>query len=422
MQEQARTRVAGLYLSGEEYMSLRGKNITLCLTGAISAYKGLELARLLVKSGAVLRPAMTESAEKFVSALSLGVLAQNKVFTNVFQGDDEGYVSHIDIAQGTDLVILAPATANIIGKIAAGLADCPVSLIVMATTAPVIIAPSMNTLMWENAQVQENVAKLKARGYVFVGPDSGELACGTTGMGRLSAPQEILEAIDGVLTEKDLQGERVLVTAGPTREYLDPVRFLSNASSAMMGYAIAADAAKRGAEVRLISGPTCLPSPRGVVRTEVTSALEMNKAAMEACADATIIVATAAVSDFYPAAVSEQKMKKGLTPPYLELRMSPDILKNMAEQKTPSQILIGFALETEGLVENACRKLLEKNLDMIVANSTAAMESETNEVSIITAETGDKGVEKLAEIKKTALAEVILHRALRLRCLKPLAL
>jgi len=395
-------------------MSLNGKTITLCLTGAISAYKGLELARLLIKKGAVVRPVMTKSAEKFVSALSLGVLAKSEVFTDVFNsegGSGAGYVRHIDLAEGSDLVVIAPATANIIGKLASGIADCPVSLVAMATKAPLLIAPSMNTNMWENAVVQGNVTKLKSLGHIFIGPEAGELACGTTGMGRLSEPPRIVDAIEEVLTEKDLAGESVLVTAGPTREYIDAVRFLSNASSSMMGYAMAANAKKRGAEVTLISGPTCLPCPRGVIRTKVTSALEMEKAAMEAFPEATLIVATAAVSDFYAAEISDKKIKKGDAPPSLELRMSPDILKKMGEQKKPRQILIGFALETDNLIENARKKLKEKNLDMVAANSPSAMESTTNQVTVITA----SGMEKLPTAAKTEVARWILDRAEALR-------
>ncbi len=405
-------------------MSLRGKTITLCLTGAISAYKGLELTRLLIKEGASVRPVMTGSAKKFVSALSLGVLARSDVFTDVFDSADKdgesggaGYVRHIDLGDKTDLVVIAPATANIIGKIAAGIADCPVSLVAMAAKAPVLIAPSMNTNMWENAVVQENVRKLKSFGYIFAGPEAGELACGTSGMGRLSEPSRILEAIEEALTEKDLAGERVLVTAGPTREYIDAVRFISNASSSVMGYAIAAEAKRRGAEVRLISGPTCLPCPRGVCRTKVTSALEMDKAAMEAYGEATLIVATAAVSDFYVAQISDKKIKKGTTPPILNLRMSPDILKKMGEQKRPGQILIGFALETDNLIENAEKKLKEKNLDMVAANSPSAMESGTNEVTIITA---GAEPERLPEAKKAEVAGWIIDRAKGIRTLKPL--
>ncbi|MFQ5354000.1 MAG: phosphopantothenoylcysteine decarboxylase, partial [Thermodesulfobacteriota bacterium] len=221
------------------------------------------------------------------------------------------------------------------------------------------------------------------------------------------------------LTAKDLCGEKVLVTTGPTREYLDPVRFLSNASSSMMGYAVARAARNRGAGVRLISGPTCLPCPRGVLRTEVTSALEMERAAMSAFPEATLVVAAAAVSDFYPAEVSEKKIKKDAAPPVLKLLQSPDILKKMGEQKRPTQILIGFALETEDLIKNAGKKLEEKNLDMVAANSPAAIESETNKVSIITA---DGGVEDLPVAEKAGVAALLLDRALLLRALKPLAL
>jgi len=405
-------------------MSLKGKTITLCLTGAISAYKGLELARLLIKEGARVRPVMTASAERFVSALSLGVLAGSEVFSDVFSSGDGGvgggYVRHIDLAQKTDLVVIAPATANIIGKLAAGIADCPVSLVAMAATAPLIIAPSMNTNMWENGVVQGNVTKLKTMGHIFVGPEAGELACGTTGMGRLCEPPEILEAITEALTEKDMAGERVLVTAGPTREYIDAVRFLSNASSSMMGYAIADNARKRGAEVRLISGPTCLACPRGVVRTKVTSALEMERAAMSAFSDATLVVGAAAVSDFYVEETFKKKIKKEASPQTLKLSLSPDILKKMGERKTSAQILIGFALETDNLLENAEKKLREKNLDMVAANGITAMESKANEATIITAEKGAGGVEKLPEANKREVARWILDRALMVRSRKPL--
>ncbi len=400
-------------------MSLNGKTITLCLTGAISAYKGLELARLLVKKGAVVRPVMTKSAEKFVSALSLGVLAGSEVFTDVFNygSGGTGYVRHIDLAEETDLAVIAPATANIIGKLASGIADCPVSLLAMAVKAPLLIAPSMNTNMWENAVVQGNVAKLKSLGHIFAGPVAGELACGTTGMGRLEEPPRIVDAIEDLLTEKDLAGESVLVTAGPTREYIDAVRFISNASSSMMGYAIAANAKKRGAEVRLISGPTCLPCPRGVIRTKVTSALEMEKAAMEVYPEATLIVATAAVSDFYVADISEKKIKKESAPSVLNLRKSPDILKRMGKQKSPGQILIGFALETDNLIENAQKKLKGKNLDMVAANSPKAVESKTNQITVIIA---DGEAKRLPEAEKAEVASWILDRARGLRALKPL--
>ncbi len=400
---------------------LDGKNITLALTGAISAYKGLELARLLVKAGAGVSPVMTESAQKFVSALSLGVLSQGEVFTDVFKPNDRGnasgYVRHIDLAHCTDMLVIAPATANIIGKIASGIADCPVSLLSMATRAPVLIAPSMNTAMWENSIVQENAAKLRSMGYVFVGPEAGELACNTTGMGRMAEPESILEEIITALAEKDLAGERVLITAGPTREYIDPVRFLSNASSGRMGHALAREARRRGAKVRLISGPTNMEPLAGVSLTRATTAREMFKAAMAAHEKATLVIATAAVSDFAPAKVSEVKIKKDGSSKTLDLLPTPDILREMGKEKRPGQILVGFALETDNLFENATKKLRDKNLDMIVANRPEAMEAHSSRVMIIAAGDGEDGIkaEELPEAEKDTIAGWVLDKALRLR-------
>ncbi len=404
---------------------LKGKNITLCLTGAISAYKGLELARLLVKAGALVSPVMTDSAQKFVSPLSLGVLAQAEVFTDVFTSSDEGregteggYVRHIDLAQGADLLVIAPATANIIGKMAAGIADCPVSLLALAAGSPVLVAPSMNTAMWENAAVQENVERLRARGYVFVGPGTGELACGATGAGRMSEPAEIVEAMEDVFTPKDLVGERVLVTAGPTREYIDPVRYLSNASSGRMGYALALEARRRGAEVRLISGPTALPAPRGVLLTTVTTAKEMHEEAMAAFPSSTLVLASAAVSDFRPHDLMKSKIKKTGAAATLRLVPTPDILREMGARKKPGQVLVGFALETEDLLENATKKLRDKNLDIIVANRPEAMESGTSRVMIIMAADDEHSgirAEEMPEAEKETVAGWIFERALRMK-------
>ncbi len=403
---------------------LRGKNITLCLTGAISAYKGLELARLLVRAGAIVSPVMTESAARFVSPLSLGVLAGAEVFTDVFTGNsggreakEGGYVRHIDVAQGADLVVIAPATANIIGKIGSGLADCPVSLVAMATRAPILIAPSMNTAMWENVVVQKNVKSLKSRGCVFVGPEYGDLACNTTGMGRISEPATILGAMEDMLTEKDLAGEKVLITAGPTREHIDPVRFLSNASSGRMGYALAREARRRGAGVRLISGPVAMDPPSGVEFNGVSSAAEMREAALAAFGGATLVISSAAVSDFRPEKTLETKIKKTGASAALRLVPTLDILKEMGARKRPGQILIGFALETDNLLENATKKLREKNLDMIIANRPEAMSSETGRVMIITAGDGPSGIkaEEMPEAGKDRIAEWVLERAARLR-------
>ncbi len=406
------------------YRRLEGKKITLCLTGAISAYKGLELARLLVKAGAEVSPAMTESAGRFVSALSLGVLARGGVFTDIFcpgggvAGEEAGgYVRHIDLARDADLLVIAPATANIIGKIASGIADCPVSLLAMATRAPVLIAPSMNTAMWENRALQENVSRLRSRGCLFVGPEAGELACNTTGMGRMAEPASVMEAVIRALTDKDLAGERVLVTSGPTREYMDPVRFISNASSGRMGHALAREARLRGADVELISGPVGLKPPEGVEVREVTTAKEMREAAMAVYEDATIIIAAAAVSDFAPAVVMEGKIKKDALPARLDLRPTPDILMEMGGRRRPGQILVGFALETENALQNAERKLREKHLDMVVANSPSAMERETSRVVIISRKGDGKGldVRELPEAGKDVVAGRVLDHVRGLR-------
>ncbi|MDP2689422.1 MAG: bifunctional phosphopantothenoylcysteine decarboxylase/phosphopantothenate--cysteine ligase CoaBC, partial [Deltaproteobacteria bacterium] len=276
-------------------MIIKDKKVVLGVTGAISAYKALELARLLVKEEAVVWPVMTRSATEFISALSLSTLAKNEVYTGLFELTGASRISHIELAQKADLIIAAPATANLIGKVAGGIADDLLTTVIQAAAAPVLIAPSMNTRMWDNPLVAANVERLKSLGYLFVGPCEGELACGYEGKGRLAPVEDILEAAEDALQPKDLKGEKVLVTAGPTREAIDPVRYVSNASSGRMGYAIAKAARRRGAEVVLVSGPSYLPRPSGIDFVPVTTAEEMNDACIRYYPQSTIVIMAAAV-------------------------------------------------------------------------------------------------------------------------------
>lgn len=391
-------------------MILKNKRITLGVTGAISAYKALELTRLLVKEGAEVSPVMTRSATEFITALSFSTLAKNPVSTELFDLTGETKISHIDLAQAADLIIVAPVTANMIGKAANGLADDLLSTILMAAKAPVLFAPSMNSQMWANKAVQENVGKLKARGFLFVGPCEGELACGYAGTGRLSPVEEILEAAKEALTPQDLKGEKVLVTAGPTREPIDPVRYVSNASSGKMGYAIARAARRRGAEVVLVSGPSFLPRPEGVTFVPVRTAEEMLDACVRHFPQSTLVIMAAAVADYRPTKSYPSKVKKDAALLSIEMERTDDVLKKLGTLKKKGQTLIGFALETDSLEENAKKKLKDKGLDLVVANTPAGLDSDTNQVTIL----GRDGVvDRLAPLPKEEVADIILNRALR---------
>ncbi len=362
-------------------MVLKDKVITLGVTGAISAYKAAELVRLLKKAGAKVRPVMTRGAAEFITPLTLSTLASNPVGTDIFS-EGGGGISHIQLAQESDLIVVAPATANFIGKVASGIADDLLTTLVMAASAPVLIAPSMNTRMWDNPVVRENVDKLAGLGYAFIGPDEGELACGYSGRGRLAPVEDILDAADEVLSPTDMAGEKVLVTAGPTREAIDPVRFVSNSSSGRMGYEIARAARKRGAEVVLISGPSRLTPPRGVTFVPVETAEEMYNASVVHFPQSTIVIMAAAVSDYRPVESYPDKVKKTAGPITVEMERTRDILKELGEMKR-GQLLVGFALETTDIEANARKKLKDKNLDMVVANSATALASAVNEVTII---------------------------------------
>jgi len=389
---------------------LKNKKITLGVTGAISAYKALELTRLLVKAGAEVRVVMTRSAAEFVTPLSFSTLSKKPVSTGLFDLTAENGISHIDLAQSADLIIVAPATANIIGKAAGGLADDLLSTILMAAKAPVLFAPSMNSQMWANGAVEENIGKLKARGALFVGPSEGDLACGYKGTGRLAPVEEILEAAREALTPQDLLGEKVLVTAGPTREPIDPVRYVSNASSGKMGYALARAARRRGAEVVLVSGPSFLPRPVGVTFVPVGTAEEMLDACVSHFPQSTLVIMAAAVADYRPTKSYPNKVKKDAKVLSIEMERTEDVLKKLGTMKKKGQTLIGFALETDSLEENAKKKLKEKGLDLVVANTPEGLDSDTNRVTIL----GRDGlVERLVPLPKDEVADLILDRALR---------
>ncbi len=394
---------------------LKGKVIVLGVTGGIAAYKAVELLRLLTKAGATVHAIMTRSAMEFVTPLTFQTLSMNPVHTELFNLISEREIGHIALADRADLFVIAPATANLIGKLANGIADDLLSTTVMATKAPVLIAPAMNVNMYQNPIYKENEARLKDHGYLFAEPARGMLACGWEGEGKLQEPQAIFEAAAAALTGKDLAGERILVTAGPTREELDPVRYISNHSSGKMGYAIARAAWRRGAEVILVTGPTCLDPPFGLDTVAVESAEEMRAAVMERLSDSSVIIKAAAVADYRPRQRSDGKIKKSDQPLTLELVKNPDILGELGKIKG-ERILVGFAAETEALVENARTKLTEKNLDMVVANDIgqvgAGFNVDTNIAKLVFR---DGRVEELQLMQKEDLADLILDRVIELK-------
>lgn len=391
---------------------LQGQCVVLGVTGGIAAYKAAELLRLLVKAGAEVHVIMTRSAQEFVTPLTFQTLSGNPVHTELFNMIQEQEIGHISLADRADLLLIAPATANIIGKVANGIADDLLTTTIMASKAKVLFAPAMNSNMWDNPLYRENQEKLESLGYHFIAPAYGELACGWQGQGKLPDPQEIFRCAQDLLCSRDLEGKTVLVTAGPTREEIDPVRFLSNYSSGKMGYAIASAAHRRGAKVVLVSGPVNLPEPGGVETIRVSSAMEMHEAVMAEAEHADLIIKAAAVADFRPTARGEQKVKKGNSATMMvELQRNPDILAELGENKG-KRVLIGFAAETEELLKHAREKLTKKNLDMIVANDVtqegAGFDSDTNIVRFLSA---DGKVEELARMSKDSVAGILLDRA-----------
>lgn len=392
-----------------------GKQIVLGVTGGIAVYKAVELVRLLTKAGADVHVIMTRSATEFVGPLTFQTLTANPVHTEIFNLIAEREIGHIALADRADLFIIAPATANVIGKIANGIADDMLTTTVMATKAPVLIAPAMNVNMCTNPIYRENEEKLRRHGYRFVSPVKGMLACGWEGEGKLQDPAIIMEEAARALARQDLAGERILVTAGPTLEEIDPVRFISNHSSGKMGYAIARAARRRGAEVVLVAGPTFLDDPWGIETVHVCSAAEMRDAVIARVAASTVIVKAAAVADYRPQSRSAGKIKKSADALVLELEKNPDILSEVGGVKG-DRVLVGFAAETCELVENARKKLAGKNLDMVVANDIgqtgAGFHVDTNIAKLLYR---DGRVEELSLMGKDEMAAIILDRVAELR-------
>ena len=381
--------------------------VLLAVSGGIAAYKVPELVRLLRRTGHAVRCILTREAQQFVTPLVLQTLSGAAVRSQLFDASEEGEIDHIALADWAQLLLVAPATANLLAKLALGLADDLVSTVALATRAPIVVAPSMNVNMWRHPATQGHLGVLRERGVRVVGPESGELACGWEGEGRMSEPATIVGAIAPWLGPRSLAGEVVLVTAGGTREPLDAVRFLGNRSSGKMGFAVAAEALRRGAEVVLIAGPSAQPTPVGVRRVDVETALAMRDAVFAELPRATIVVKAAAVSDYAPAAPSDRKIKKNTSPRTLDLVPTPDILKEIAPQKG-SRIVVGFAAETDDLVGNARRKLLEKGLDLIVANDVSGGRVfGDEEASVVILDRSGKE-ERLPGMSKAEIAERLL--------------
>lgn len=411
--------------------TLSGKRIVLGVCGGIAAYKAAALTSKLTQAGAQVHVILTENALKFVQPLTFQALSHLPVYTDTFTEPDPHVISHIELADKADLVLIAPATANVIGKIANGIADDMLTTTLLATKAPVMVAPAMNVNMYHHPAVAANMEKLASFGYRFVEPGVGLLACGWIGKGRLAEPEEIVEAVQrffaqpddqaGAAIKQDLLDKHVLVTAGPTREKIDPVRYITNHASGKMGYAIAEAARDRGAKVTLISGPTSLARPAGVEFVAVESVQEMFDAVMEHLPQSDIVVKSAAVSDYRPKTVQEHKMKKGDGPFVLELDKAPDILKTIGERKT-KQFVVGFAAETQDVLLHAQSKLERKNLDMIVANNVllegAGMGSDTNIVTLLTREGEQVALDKLS---KRAVADKLFDAVLLKLQHKPLS-
>lgn len=392
---------------------IKGKHIVVGVTGGIAAYKAAMLVSLLKKKGADVHVCMTANACRFITPLTFETLSANRVVTDTFSRETPYEVEHVALAKLADLIVIAPATANIIAKAANGIADDFLSTLLLAARGKVMFAPAMNTAMLHHAAVQRNMMQLREDGCLMVAPGSGMLACGDIGDGRMAEPQEICEAIEAALTPKDLEGIRLMVTAGPTRERLDDVRYLSNRSTGKMGYAIARAAVNRGAHVTLISGPTALEAPAGVEVRSVESAQQMYTACMEVFPQVDIAVKAAAVADYTPASYQPGKIKKG-EDMKLSLVRTQDILQNLGAKKQ-KQILVGFAAEAADLEQNALAKLQRKHLDMIAANDISRADigfgSDENLVTLFFAD-GTKKVLQKAE--KEQIADGILDEALHL--------
>jgi len=394
---------------------LKGTKVVLGVTGGIAAYKAAEFVRLLVKEEVDIHVVMTENAQRFIAPLTFQTLSGNSVVTDPFALLEDAAIGHIALADLAELIVILPATANIIGKIANGIGDDFLSTMVMATKAPVLFVPSMNVNMWQNKALQKNIQTLLEIGYDFLEPGEGELACHWYGKGRLPELNEVLEKMEDLLSPKDLKGEQILITGGPTQEPMDPVRFITNRSSGKMGYALAKIAKRRGAEVTLVTGPTSLPLPRKDIKwIPVRSAEEMRKAVLTHFEGASVVIKAAAVSDYRPKTISEKKIKKGDSDTTLTLERTEDILGEIGKKKA-NRILVGFAAETEDLIAHAKKKLKEKNLDFIVVNDVtqpgAGFGLDTNQVKIVYP---SGQVRDLPLMSKEEVSKVILDDTVKL--------
>jgi phosphopantothenoylcysteine decarboxylase / phosphopantothenate---cysteine ligase len=392
---------------------LAGRRVLLGVTGGIAAYKAAYLLRLLTQSGATVQVVMTRGATKFIGEATFAALSGRPVRTDVFE--DPSQVVHVRMAHETDVAVVAPATANVIAKLAFGIADDMLTSTLLEARCPLVIAPAMHTGMYENDATQTNIRELGRRGATFVGPASGSLAAGDEGPGRMSEPEDILAAVEAVLSEgRDLAGRRILVTAGPTHEPIDPVRFIGNRSSGKMGYAIAEEARARGADVVLVSGPVSLPEPDGMRVVRVETAQEMRDAVMAEAGGVDAVVKAAAVADFRPAEQADQKLKKESGIPEIRLERTPDVLAELGT--LPERpVLVGFAAETNDLEQAGRRKLEEKHLDLIVVNEVGregtGFGSDTNDAMILSAEGDDQ---PLRSWTKRELANAVLDRVSKL--------
>ena len=394
---------------------LKGKNILLCVTGGIAVYKAAALTSKLTQAGASVKIIMSNGAQKFVTPLTFQALSRNDVYTDTFDEKHPESIAHIDLADWADLVLVAPATANIIGKLANGIADDMISTTLLAATAPVWIAPAMNVHMYDHPAVKRNIERLQSYGYQFVEPNEGYLACGYVGKGRMEEPENIVKLISSYWEKEKnqpLKGKKIVITAGPTREILDPVRFFSNRSSGKMGYALAEEAHQLGADVTLISGPVSLNPPIGVNVKYIENAEEMYDAVLEEFPSADIVIKSAAVADYRPKQVSNEKMKKQDGDLIIQMERTKDILKTLGERKD-HQFLVGFAAETSNLDEYAMSKLKRKNADMIIANNVnekgAGFEEETNIVTIYKKDGSNKrlGLMSKKELAKEIFREIV---------------
>lgn len=390
---------------------LKNKKVLLCVTGGIAVFKAAAFTSKLTQQGAEVKVVMSESATKFVTPLTFQALSRNEVYTSTFQENNPQVVAHIDLADWADLVVIAPATANIIGKLANGIADDMISTIMLATTAKVFVAPAMNVHMYAHPAVQKNLDILRQYGYTFIEPGEGYLACGYTGKGRLAEPEAMVNFLNEYLTQNTytpLAGKKVLITAGPTKEKIDPVRFITNRSTGKMGYALAEEAANMGAQVTLVSGPVSINAPQNVKLVKVESAQEMYEAVMEDYMGQDVIIKTAAVADYRPKNTHAHKMKKQSGDLKIELERTKDILFELGQKKS-DQVLVGFAAETENVEEYAKAKLEKKKADMIVANNVtsegAGFATDTNIVSIYKK---DGSITEVPKMSKNQIAIKIL--------------